>query len=158
MNNNALEEQLKKAISYAFLLLKYRMRSQQELRGRLLRKKFPEDITEACLAFLRDKHFINDEDFARAWVESRIKKPLGLRRIRQELKIKGIKEEFIRQAEALLNDYNEEKVVLALARKRLNRSLHEPKEKIRQRLYNYLVLRGFSPDTVLEVLRKLIKQ
>ncbi len=43
----------------------------------------------------KEKDFINDSYFAGAWIDSRLLRPLGLRRIRQELKIKGIANEII---------------------------------------------------------------
>jgi len=153
--NNQVKEELGKAIAYAFLLLKYRLRSESEIRGRLKKKKFSEDIISAAVSFLKDKNFINDRDFVRLWFDSRIKRSCGVRRIKQELKLKGIREDLIKEAQAGLEDYNEEKVVIALAKKRLSLLKGVSPDKKRQRLYGYLLRRGFSPETVIEVLNKV---
>ena len=111
-----------KAKNYCFLLLKFRLRSEKELYQRLKKKKFDEVIIEKTLSFLKDKGFIDDNYFAAAWIESRIKKPLGLRRLRQELNIKGIDKQTIdTQIEKIKNNYSEESVVSQLVRERLKK-------------------------------------
>lgn len=154
--SSEVQEELQKAISYSFLLLKYRLRSEAEMQGRLKRKKFADDIIAAAVSFLKDKNFLNDRDFARQWLESRIKRNSGLRKIKQELKLKGIKEDLIKEAVGSLEDYDEEKTVLSLARKRLSALAGIAQDKKRQRLYGYLLRRGFRADTAIEVLNKVL--
>ncbi|MCX5701786.1 MAG: regulatory protein RecX, partial [Candidatus Omnitrophica bacterium] len=84
-----------KAREYAFLLLKFRTRSEHELWGRLKKKKFSPEIIKITLSFLKDKNFIDDNYFAKTWIDSRLKKPFGIRKIREELKLKGIDKEII---------------------------------------------------------------
>jgi regulatory protein len=79
------QQELEKARAYAFLLLKFRPRSELELSQRLKRKKFSQEIVFKSIAFLKEKKFLDDDCFARNWINSRIKKPLGLRRLRKEL-------------------------------------------------------------------------
>ena len=54
------------AKEYAFLLLKFRLRSEKELAQRLRQKKFSETIIQDTLTFLKDKQFIDDQIFALA--------------------------------------------------------------------------------------------
>lgn len=147
-----------KAKDYAFRLLKFRIRSEAELYQRLKRKKFDEHTIEKVILFLKDKEFINDQQFARLWVEDKIKRPLGLRRIREELKRKGIDKKIIEEVltEAQSN-YNEESIVLELAKRRLERLKNLDPRKARTRLYAYLLRRGFSPDSILDVIIQLQK-
>ena len=154
--NSEIRQQLQEAISYSFLLLKYRLRSEAEIRRRLKRKKFPTDIIETTVSFLKNKNFINDREFAHLWFDSRIKRLCGIKRIKQELKIKGISEELIREAQEDLQDYDEKKVVLKLAKKRLLQSKGLEINKKRQRLYGYLIRRGFPAGIVIEVLNKVL--
>ncbi|MCM8770542.1 MAG: recombination regulator RecX [Candidatus Omnitrophica bacterium] len=153
--NNPLKEELQKAINYAFLLLKYRLRTESEIRRRLKRKKFAADVIEATVSFLKEKKFINDADFARAWFEARGQK-FGLKRIRQELRQKGVSAELINQAQNGLRDYQEKEVLFALAKKRMPLLRGLPFAKKRQRLYGYLLRRGFPPDMVLEALNRIL--
>ncbi|MFA5096766.1 MAG: regulatory protein RecX, partial [Candidatus Omnitrophota bacterium] len=81
---NKRTEAFEKAREYAFLLLKFRLRSENELVQRLRRKKIPAETIKEVISFLEEKKFIDDNVFARAWLSSRLKRPFGLRRIRQE--------------------------------------------------------------------------
>ncbi|MDD4953647.1 MAG: regulatory protein RecX [Candidatus Omnitrophica bacterium] len=155
MKSRRTELELEGAKSYAFLLLKFRQRSQKELYLRLKRKKFPEDIIYKVISFLVQKEFIDDKVFARSWLRSRLKRPFGLRRIKEELKFKGIDKEIIEDELALVKkDYREEDVVGKIARQRLEKLKNIDPAKARQRVYAYLLRRGFSPEVVSEAIKQ----
>lgn len=157
MRNN--KDRFQKAKEYAFLLLKFRLRSEKEIAERLKEKKFEEEIIKETVGFLRDKGFIDDSVFTKAWIESRIKKPIGLRKIREELKLKGIDKEEINKSIAIIKDnYSETEVVKEVALKRLSRLKGTEANVARRRLYAYLLRRGFSTDIVLDVINQLCKQ
>ena len=53
-----------------------------------------ETVIEKIISKLKKQNFINDEEFAKGWIENRIRfKPRSLRLIKLELKQKGISEE-----------------------------------------------------------------
>jgi regulatory protein len=142
-----------KAKEYSFLLLKFRLRSEKEVYLRLKQKRFTEEVIRQVISFLKEKGFIDDAAFARAWAESRLKKPLGIRRIRQELVLKGIDKGIIEAALGEIKEnYSERELVETLARERLNRLKGIEPRLARQRIFAYLVRRGFSPDVITEVL------
>lgn len=145
-----------KARAYAFLLLKFRLRSEKEILRRLKRKKFPEGIIEETVAFLRQKRFLDDSLFAKAWIDSRLKRPLGLRRIRQELKLKGVERQIIEsQIQARTEHYSEEEIVFEIAREKLNKLKSVEPQKAKRRIYGYLLRRGFSPEVIIDVMGRL---
>lgn len=145
---------LQKAKNYAFLLLKFRVRSEKEIRQRLEKKKFNPQIIEETLAFLKEKQFIDDNYFARTWIESRIKKPLGIRRLKTELRIKGIDKEIIdSQINEIKNNYPEGEIVAQIAREKLKKIKGIDPQKAKRRIYAYLLRRGFSPEVVIDVLK-----
>lgn len=145
-----------KARDYAFLLLKFRPRSEKELYQRLKKKRFDDGIIRETLAFLKEKGFVNDTNFSRAWIESRLKKPLGLRKIKQELRQKGITKEIIdRQLQDLKKNYFEEEIVRRVAQARMGRLKDIDPRKVKSRIYAYLLRRGFSPDIVIDVINQL---
>jgi regulatory protein len=149
-------DQLQKAINYAFLLLKYRPRSEKEIRQRLKRKKFDDEIVRQTLLFLKDKDFINDDYFAGAWIESRLKKPFGLKRIRQELELKVISEEIIdRRINEIKQDYPEEEIVTEIAKGKIGKLKGIEPQKAKRRVFSYLLRRGFSPDKIMDVINQL---
>ena len=146
---------LQKAKDYAFLLLKFRLRSENEIRQRLKKKKFDADIIEMTLFFLKDKGFIDDNYFAKTWIESRIKKPLGIRRLKAELSIKGINKAIIdTQIDEIKKSYSEEDIVGGIAKDRLNKLKGIDPQKAKRRVYAYLLRRGFSPEVVIDVLNR----
>lgn len=144
---------------YAFFLLKFRLRSEKELYERLKKKKFPEGEIKKVLAFLKEKKFIDDRAFVKAWVNSRLRQLIGLKRIRQELRQKGIAQEIIdAKIDELKNGYSESEIVGNLAADRLKKLKDLEPLKAKSRVYAYLIRRGFSPDIVIDTLNKLCKQ
>lgn len=141
---------------YAFLLLKFRLRSEKELSQRLKRKKFSPEAIRDTLLFLQEKDFINDRNFARAWISERLRKPLGLRRLAQELKLKGVDEQIIESEISLLKeDYPEKEIIESLVKQRLKKYRGLNRQKSKRRAYAYLLRRGFSPGTVIDALDKI---
>jgi regulatory protein len=142
---------------YAFLLLKFRPRSEKEIRDRLGRKGFSADIIERTVRFLTEKKFLNDRLFTEAWIDYRIHKPFGLRRVKQELRGKGIDARLIDECIARIQkNYSEEETVETAARERIGKLRGIEKTKAKNRVYAYLLRRGFTPSVVLEVVNRIM--
>jgi len=138
------------------LLLKFRLRSRKEIYERLKRKKFSEGIIKETLDFLESKGFIDDNAFTKAWIASRLKRPLGLRRLRQELKIKGIDQAVIdSKIREIKENYNEADVVREIAEEKFDKLKGIEIQKAKKRTYDYFMRRGFSPDIVIDVINQL---
>lgn len=140
-------------------LIKFRQRSEKEIRDKLALKGYSPEILEELIRYFKGAGYINDREFARAWITSRLRKPLGFRLIRQELRQKGVSEEIIdevsREKRQSIDEYG---IIEGLAGKYYQR-LKEKKElpqKIKPKLYAYLTRRGFSSDSAGEVIRKII--
>ena len=156
---NIRVDQLQKAKNYAFLLLKFRPRSEKEIGERLKRKKFDPAVIRETILFLKENGFIDDSYFAKVWLESRIKKPLGLKKLRVELRQKGVDKEIIdSQIEEISKGYCEKDTVLKLARARLNSLKGIEPQKKKNRLYGYLMRRGFLPEQIIDAVNQLCKQ
>ena len=168
--SNSQSHSAEKARAYAFLLLKFRLRSEAELLARLKLKGFSEAVARDTVDFLRDKEFIDDRVFAKGWVASRLKKPFGVRRIKQELLVKGLDKQVIEDSLAeAKKDYSESQTVSQLAQKRFSRlkgieplkpqgnglASNSQSHKAKSRVYAYLLRRGFSPDIVSETIKQL---
>jgi regulatory protein len=144
-----------RARAYAFLLLKFRLRSENELKARLEQKGFSEELSQDTVNFLKDKEFINDCVFARSWVSSRLKRPFGLKKIRQELVQKGLDKEIIDNSLSQVKEhYNEGQIVIQLAQQRFSRIKGIEPLKAKARVYGYLLRRGFAPDVVSDIVKK----
>jgi len=71
--------------------LEVRSRSVAEVRRRLRTAGYRADLVEGAIARMGDLGMLDDEAFARAWVESRDRaRPRGERALRDELRLKGI--------------------------------------------------------------------
>jgi len=148
-----------KAKNYAFLLLKFRLRSENELIERLKRKNFSEEISREVVNFLKEKRFVDDNLFARAWINSRLKRPFGLRRIRSELKAKGVGQEVVEEEIGNVGDnYAEEDIVVDLIKQKLSKLKGIEPIVAKRRIYGYLIRRGFSPEIIINNLNRLCKQ
>ncbi len=151
------KEEVKKAKDYAFKLLSYRPRSIRELQDRLKKKDYSSKVTSEVVKNLKRLKFLNDKEFARMWVESRIKtRPMGRYRLYQELIQKGIDRDLIEKT--LSNYQEEEEIELAkeLAQRKLKKSYRNLDNlTAKRRLYGFLQRRGFSYDTIQEVMEEL---
>jgi regulatory protein len=143
-------ELLEKAIQYSFLLLKFRQRSEKEIRERLKRKKFALQVIEKTIEFLKEKNFLDDESFAELWLESRINS-LGPRRLKQQLRLKGIDDNIIEaQLKKIIQDHPESQRIEEIIKDKLNKFKGIDSHKAKRRIYAYLIRHGFSPDAVID--------
>ncbi|MDD5019028.1 MAG: regulatory protein RecX [Candidatus Omnitrophica bacterium] len=141
------------ARAYALRLIKFRLRSEHELRDKLARKAYPGSVIDETLVFLKRSGLLDDEAFARAWVEGRIRRPLGRVRLRRELQAKGIDSRWIEAAlENACRNYDEKEVIRGLIHRKMERMKDLEKEKIRARLFGYLVRRGYPQNLVVETI------
>lgn len=148
-----------KAKGSALRLLKLRPRSVKELQDRLQRKSYPAKVVDRVINELTEMELLDDAAFAKAWFQWRSTgRPVGLRRIAQELKDKGISKEVIDVlVSGAKDDFDEEAVVRAIAEKRMGQRAQKdaPFLKRKKRVLDYLLRRGFSAGAVSKVVRSL---
>jgi regulatory protein len=141
--------------------LEVRARSVAEVRRRLTSSGYRPELVDGAIDRLLDLGLLDDEAFARAWVESRDRaRPRGERAIRQELGLKGVDRVTVdlvladrREAVAGLPDDDgviitadqsaAERLIARNARS-LGR-IADPRQR-RQRAYALLARNGFDPD------------
>ncbi len=134
-----------------------RMRSRKEMRSRLLEKGFSEEAVQATMEFLVEYRMIDDDAFARAFVADQLlRRPVGRRRLGDELRRRGITKEGIAEA---LNDVAGEQSeldnALAAARKKAPTIRHADPRKWERSMSAFLAGRGFGWDAISAVLRRL---
>lgn len=152
--------------------LEVRSRSVWEVRRRLGGAGYRPDLVEGAIDRMTDLGMLDDEAFARTWVESRDRaRPRGERAIREELRTKGIDRETIdlvlgerrdralALSEAADGDGDDVQPVSAdrtaaerlLAKNaRALARVADPRKR-RQRAYGLLARHGFDPETCREV-------
>jgi regulatory protein len=148
--------------------LEVRSRSVQEVRRRLTRAGYRADLVEGAVERMLELGILDDEGFARAWVESRDRaRPRGERAIRAELALKGVdrasvdlvlaeRREAAGGAEVAPDDGGGGSADMIAAQRLLARHARslervtDPRQR-RQRAYALLARNGFDPETCREV-------
>lgn len=127
--------------------LSYRPRSEKEVRDKLKEKKADSKIIENIVNKLKEYNFINDSEFAKRWIESRLKfKPRSLRLIKIELKQKGIDKKLIDDLKLEAeSDFESAKKLVA---KKIRRLKDLSKQEIYEKLGRFLSSKGFNWDTI----------
>lgn len=150
----------RKALEYALKLLAYRARTTAGIKKKMADKGFPSATIELVLNKLQAEGYLDDGQFVRNWIESRLAaKPMGRRRMVFELQQKGVaKETIIRALEGYSKNQDEMELATKLAEQRWQSSDNLSPEKAWQRLASFLERRGFSWDTIEAVRRRLIEE
>jgi regulatory protein len=139
-----------------------RPRSIREVRRRLALAGYPATLIEAALERLEELDFLDDEAFARSWVESRDRaRPRGERALRSELTQKGVPREIVDRVLAERRpagdgpaDESAAERLLASHGRTLAR-VTDPRAR-RQRAYALLARHGFDPDVAARVSRAMV--
>lgn len=139
--------QYKKALNSAVRFLAARQRSEKEIREKLLRLEYDGQIIKAVIKKLRELDYVNDEEFARQWIEERkILKPVGSKRLAAELVSKGIDMQVVDDMLAQCQ-YDDLQSAEELLKKKFGRIEINPRDaKAIQRMYRYLLYRGMGYD------------
>jgi regulatory protein len=140
----------------ALRFLKIRPRSVMELKEKLVGKSFSEENIEATIYDLIASGLLDDRAFTKSWINYRLARPFGFRRIIQELKAKGVDQEIIEQSFNELEGNSPEDAVEQLAQRRWQRlpATLDPQKK-KKRVLDFLLRRGFEADVAIKVLRKI---
>jgi len=144
--------------NYAVKALGRHMRTEAELRRLMSTRAEPgphgEATVKAALARLKEHGYLNDADYAETYARLRQEnEKLGARRVRQDLRLKGVRAEVVEEAiAARYGEASEE----ALARQYLERKrIAKPaNEKETARVMRRLVAAGFSTGVIYRILRK----
>ncbi|HOU35905.1 MAG TPA: regulatory protein RecX [Candidatus Omnitrophota bacterium] len=122
------------------------------------RKKFPAGVIDATVRFLKEKQFLDDGRFSRAWIDSRLKRSIGLRRVKNELRLKGIPSALAEaSAAAVTEGYDENEIVQGLISRKTATMKGIDRQKMKQRIYAFLVRRGCSADAIMDNLNKTFR-
>jgi regulatory protein len=146
----------KKAKGYALRLLKLRPRSTAEISRKMADKGYEQAIISEVIDGLARMGFIDDAAFAKAWLQYRLNRPMGFRRVERELIEKGIAKDVIRGHWAEVKEnYDELEVVRALAKKRARQYNNIDPLKRKKRVMDYLARRGFQLDVMMKVIKEI---
>lgn len=140
------KENSRKAFHSAISLLNYRMRSTAELRKRLAEKGYTADTIESVVQKLAEKKFLDDEVFAKAFINDKINsRLLGPVALHRELIPHKLDSELVEKLiQKSYDEMPEEKLVEQLIEKRRIIKGQKLTQKEKKRLLNFLQRKGHT--------------
>ncbi len=138
----------------ALALLKYRLRSEQELTDRLKIKKFADHHIAQTVRYLKKIKLLDDRQFAKEWASSRLQKHYSITLIKMELKQKGISPRIIHDLCQYPDQRQQEQESikqLLIKKKNYYKKLDPATQQ--RRLYGLLARKGFNNDNILNALK-----
>lgn len=130
-------------------------RSRKELRQKLAKKDVPDDLAERLLDRFTEVGLVDDEAFARAWVQSRQRsRGLARRALAQELRRKGVDDATARAALDDVDPAREEEAARLLVRKKLRSLRGVDHATATRRLAGLLARKGYPAGLAFAVVRE----
>lgn len=126
----------------ALRLLEFRSHSERELADKLRFRGASDENIDLTLEFCRRYGFVDDFSYAQRKANDLMNlKKYGIRRIRNELKIKGIADEIIEEVLLSLDSQTETENLKKLVEKKLNGDFSD---KSKDKCLRYFVYRGYD--------------
>jgi len=155
-------EEVHKATEAALTLLDVRGRAKREIETRLAQKGYDIEVIAKVLEKLTRLELLDDAQFAAQWVEARSRtggsRPMGKRRLAQELYGKGIAKDQVAEAVERVSDRHELSLARDAARKKV-RVVPDAPEALaaeRRKLMGFLGRRGFGWEAIKQVTREVL--
>ena len=143
------QKTLDKLLRFATL----RPRSEGEINNYLRRKKVHESMHSQLFDRLNHLELIDDEKFAKWWVEQRQAfRPKPKRILSNELRVKGINSEIIKKVVGE-EEIDEEKMAKDLIEKRAYKWKNLEGFELKQKMSQYLAQKGFTWEIVEKVVK-----
>lgn len=143
----------------SFTLLTRRLHSVSELKRKLALKKYSTENINFVISDLIERNYLNDNRFAEKYADEKLKNnKAGLFKIKAELFKKGVEKKIV---DSVLSKYNDSDLLpenaLLIAKNKLNSSLYSKidAKKKREKLFRFLISKGYSNEIIIKTLRKL---
>lgn len=148
-------------LNKAYFFLKFRPRSEKELRDYLYKKvaktHWSRDDAETIIKNLKKQGLVNDKEFVGWFVRQRAAlRPKSQRLLTQELRQKGIKDELIEEY-FKTHTVNEERLARQILKKRWVRFKSLTRQKRFEKAARFLISRGFNYDLAKKTIEDLEK-
>ncbi|WDF34417.1 regulatory protein RecX [Arthrobacter agilis] len=138
-------------------------RSRHQLQGKLTEREVPPGIASALLDRFEEVQLIDDAEFARMWVRTRVAaKALSRSSLRRELAEKGIAADLAEDALGQLTDEEELEQARTVIRRKLRGSVdltdHGVRDKEIRRLVGVLARKGYNPGSAFAIVKDVISE
>ena len=140
----------------ALKLLLQRPYTTRQLKDKLLDGGYPEELADYALAYVGSFHYVDDDLYAENFIRSKMDAH-SRKEIEHTLSLKGIGRETIAEAFLRLEEADEltdDHAVVADLLKKRRYTPASGSEKDREKQIAYLIRKGFSLSTVLDVMKQ----
>ncbi|WP_064093950.1 recombination regulator RecX [Rossellomorea aquimaris] len=139
------EDDVKKAFNKAIQYLSYRMRTEKEIHDHLAEGDLEDGIIPEVLHKLKEIKYINDLEFAHAFVGTQINtSDKGPSWIRGELMKKGVSQQYIEEALSSFTVENQVDKAVVLTEKLLRKYKKDSQRIAKQKIEQNLLRKGYS--------------
>lgn len=150
------DDAVERAWGAALHFLSFRPRSRREIEDYFRRKKTDTNIVEAVVERLLRSGLLDDQEFARFWVENRQTfRPRGSRALRVEMRQKGLAGEVIDHA---LEGISEEATAYEAGERKLRAFSALDDREFARKMTAFLQRRGFPYEVSAQTARKLLAE
>ena len=150
------EAEIEKAFNRALHYLGFRMRSEHEVKEKLLVEEYGEAVVLEALAKLKRLNFLDDVAFTEAFVRTKVKSSqAGPTLLKQQLTQKGIDPALQERVIAEYATSEQYEVALALAEKVARRSENISPRQAQQKMQQTLLRKGFSYELIRDVIENV---
>ncbi|EMR05481.1 Regulatory protein recX [Bhargavaea cecembensis DSE10] len=149
-------DEIRKAYNKALHFLGFRMRSEHEVKEKLMASGFGEAVALEAISKLKEQKFLDDDSFSKALLETRkrtAKKGPGA--IKQELARKGISKDLQEEALEAFPEEEQRELAIELAAKIAARSSGKTPQQIRQKIQDSLMRKGYSYDIISSAIERI---
>lgn len=152
MDDNNIQKEI---FAYAYSLLGRKRYTAVELQKKL-NQKFPWQTKEIeeILQRLKKRNYLDDREYARLFIENRLKsRPQSTKLLKWNLRKKGLDSDIIERSFNEEN-INEMEMARLAAQKKQKNLMHLPISRQKEKLYRFLINRGFSPSIIFQAINK----
>ncbi|WP_026690869.1 recombination regulator RecX [Alteribacter aurantiacus] len=150
------DEEKSKAYNRALYYLSFRMRTVKEMNDYLAEQEITDEEKDEILVKLIGMNLLDDQSFAEAYVRTKKNtQKKGPMKIKMELKEKGVADTHIDKALTQYTYAEQYDQAYELAEKKQRTYKSDSIQKIKQKLTQFLIQKGFSASLASEVLKEI---
>lgn len=142
----------KRATLRAMHILERTDKTEAQLRRKLEESEYPKEAVESAIAYVTSYGYLDDRRYAEHYIEWK-KQGKGKARLKMELVQKGISREIIEEV-LESTDFRETREMIRQIILKKRKTDIPMNEKEKQRLYGFLMRKGFSSSDILAVMRE----
>ena len=142
----------KRATLRAMHILERTDKTEAQLRRKLEESEYPKEAVESAIAYVTSYGYLDDRRYAEHYIEWK-KQGKGKARLKMELVQKGVSREIIEEV-LESTDFGETREMIRQIILKKRKTDIPMNEKEKQRIYGFLMRKGFSSSDILAVMRE----